>query len=193
MQTSLNILVSLILFSLLLMLLMNVDSSLKVFSRTISADKIAQEQLVNLLEIINHDFSKIGYSKNGLKFRIGKLDSNQIGFYSDIDNDGKMDSLYYHFDLKESNIKSNSHIHPLFRKVNQQSKQIVGSGVVYFNIAYLNEEKNPIPYSSLGEQEEIEKIRGIRVRVRVETLIPIDNKFGSIYWEKTFFPRNLNL
>ena len=55
---------------------------------------IAQSNITTTSEIIHNDFYKIGYKVSGNKIVIA--DSNQIKFYSDIDNNGTIDSIYYY-------------------------------------------------------------------------------------------------
>ncbi len=193
MQTVFNIVISIVIFSLLMMIVMDVDGNIKSVSRQLSGDRNAQELLVGVAELLDHDFVKIGYMKSPPKLKPGALDSNKISFYCDYDNDGQMDSVSYFFDWEIITTELNPHIHKLYRKLNNQDQEKVGIGVVYFNLSYFDENMNLIDYNKLADENYVNKIRAIRVRLRVETQFQIENRFGSAYWEKIYFPRNLTL
>ncbi|NOZ61469.1 MAG: hypothetical protein GXO74_07285 [Calditrichaeota bacterium] len=193
MQTAFNIMISIVIFSLLMMIVVGVDGNVKSVSRQLSGDKIAQEMVVGIAELIDHDFAKIGYMKTAPKFKLGALDSNKITFYCDYDNNGLMDSVSFYFDRKVSAVKSNPHIRHLYRKMNNQNPEKVALGIVYFNLAYFDENMNPISYGKLADVNYVNQIKAIRVRLRAETQFQIENHFGSAYWGKVYFPKNLNL
>ncbi len=59
-----------------------------------------QRGLTSAVDLIEYDFYKIGYRNSGNKIEIA--DSNEIRFYSDIDNDGVSDELHYFLGDAES-------------------------------------------------------------------------------------------
>ncbi|MDW7679291.1 MAG: hypothetical protein SCK70_01905 [bacterium] len=193
MSTVLQIALSFIIFGLLLLLIIGVDTNVRSVTHQATFDKNSQENIVSLAELFDHDFSKIGHRTSSIKFKAGNLDSNQIAYYADYDNDGSVDSISYFIGDTEETGNPNPNTYSLYRKINNNEPAKVGVNIVSFKISYFDSAMTQLDYNNLNQQTEINKIRAVKVQVRVESQYKFNQNFSSTFWEKTYFPRNLRL
>lgn len=191
MSTVLQIILSIILFGLFILIVIGVENNVTSYAHQTTFDKNSQTSIVELAQLIDHDFPKIGHMKQKPRFKPGQLDSNRIVWYSDYDNNGTVDSIYYYTGDRLGSNSPNPNIRYIFRKINNGNPLKVGLGIVYFNISYYDSAMTQINYSQLSQLSNINKIRAIKVRLRAESQYKVSDKFSSAFWEKTYFPRSL--
>ena len=192
MRSIIYILFSFIIFASFMITVMGVDQNVKTVSHQVTIEKNAQEAIVELVKLFNHDFTKIGYKKSAPKFKPGWLDSTRITWYCDFDNNDQTDSVTYYLDENTIDRLQNPNIRYLYRKINNDQALRIGVGVIFFKLSYYDSALNPISYSKLSDVDNINKIKAIKIQLRVESQYNIQNKYGSTYWEKIYFPKNLN-
>lgn len=150
---------------------------------------IMQRNVTSAADLIDHDFYKIGYRFTGNKVVLA--DSNEVKFYSDIDNDGISDEIHYYVsDTKSLMETANPNDYILTRKKNNE-KTTTSIAVVEFNLAYFDSLGQTLDYSSLKSQSERDRIRTIGVRMKCESAEMIDGKYEAVEWEKTIKPKNI--
>jgi len=192
MNSILNIIGSIILFGIFMMAVISLDGNVSSTSHQTSFETSAQENIVALAELFDHDFLKIGHKKSAPKLKPGVTDSIRITWYSDIDNNGTMDSVFYYLADKEYN-SPNSNTRILYRKINNANPSIMNHGIVSFNLSYYDSSMTQINYSNLNNIAGINTICAIKVRVRIESQYKIEQDYASTFWEKTYRPRSLAL
>ncbi len=151
-----------------------------------------QENCVALARQIEYDFLKIGLHVSGQK--IFYADSVKIAFKGDLLNRGIPDSVVYSAGTTSQNSTSeNPRDFPLFRKLNgttvKQNWGLTNLRITYFDsLSHLI----PVPITTTAT---CNLIRGINVRLRVESPAPIytyyDTTWSAVAWEKLLLPRNL--
>jgi len=100
-STLLDILGSSIIGGMLLMILWRLNDAATQNTYNYGGEVIVQQNLVEVVSLLEHDFRKIGYCKDWTKIpdpsqAIISADSTSIKFLTDLDNDGQVDSLRYY-------------------------------------------------------------------------------------------------
>ncbi len=169
----------------LLMLNLNIISSSSENLNT----NIAQRDLTTATWIMEYDFYKMGYRVSGSKLAIA--DSNEIKFYTDLDNDGNQDSIHYFLgDLSEYSSTSNPDDRPLYRKENNNSFATAFS-IVEFNLTYHDSVGNAIDYTSLKNQSSRALVKTINIMLAIESGEPVEGNYQVSRWMKKITPKNL--
>jgi lipopolysaccharide export LptBFGC system permease protein LptF len=146
----------------------------------------AQMDLTTTVWVVEYDLYKIGYRVGGSKISIA--DSNQIKFYTDLDNDGNKDSIHYYLgNTSEFNSTSNPLDKPLYRQENDTTV----FRVVDFNIVYHDSSGSRISYSDLTNQASRDLVKTLTVALAIESGEPIEGKYQISQWEKKITPKNL--
>ncbi|MEJ2193738.1 MAG: hypothetical protein P8X73_02625 [Ignavibacteriaceae bacterium] len=150
---------------------------------------IAQRDLTTAVWVMEYDLYKIGYRTTGSK--IATADSNEIKFYTDLDNDGNQDSIHYYLgNVSEYSSTSNPLDRPLYRKENNESIS-TAFPVVNFNLTYHDSIGNRINYSSLTSQSGRDIVKTITVKLAIESGEPIEGNYQISEWAKKITPKNL--
>jgi len=193
MNQILYMILSVILFGILTVTIVAVDGNVTTVTHQTTFEKNTQESIVDLINIFDHDFSKIGHKKSKPKFKPGLLDSTSIAFYSDYNNDNLMDSISYYLGDVGSSNSPNPNIRYLYRRINTNNPIRVGRGIVQFSLAYFDSTNTQINQSQLNTTNGVNKIRAVKLQIRVESFYKYEKNFGSTFWEKTYRPISLNL
>ena len=150
---------------------------------------IAQRDLTTTVWVMEYDFYKMGYRVTGGKIAIA--DSNELKFYTDLDNDGNQDSIHYFLgELSEYSSTSNPDDRPLYRRENSDNVATAFS-VVNFNLTYHDSIGNAIDYAALSSPTTRGIVRTINVRLAIESGEPIEGNYQISQWEKKITPKNL--
>ena len=152
------------------MILLRVNDAAVENSYVNSGEYIIQMNLVEIVQLLEHDFRKIGYCKVWSKIpdpskSILSADSTSIAFLTDVDADGNVDTLHYYLGpASELSATSNPNDKLLYRVVN--SEQAIGAnlGVVNFWLTYYNPLGDTLgyPVSQPGE------IYNMQIDIKVE-------------------------
>ncbi|MEI7812450.1 MAG: hypothetical protein WCJ01_08490 [Ignavibacteria bacterium] len=166
---------------LLLILQLNSSLSDSLSSRTIGYT--AQSNISAMARVMEKDFKKIGLGVSD-SIKISTADSSKITFIYDKDNNGTIDSMsYYTSSTSVLSGTSNPNDRLLYRVVNNDAALTSNLGVTKFNVYY---------FDSLGQvTNHRSKIRFFKVKLTVESTFANNNAYGGAYWEKIFKPKNL--
>jgi len=153
---------------------------------------LAQETTAGLMEIIDHDFTRMGSGVDTPALAIVSVDTNEntslITFLGDIDEDGAVDSVTYSL---SSTAAASSTENPndciLYRIVNGDSTINTPIGVTRFRLRTLDR----LGTDANSDNNEEEAISMINILLRVESTYPYDQEYGVALWEKRFMPQNL--
>ena len=193
MSNLVGVVVSIILFGFFILIVLALNQNVINATYNSTFEKGSQQSIIELVDLLNFDFSKIGHQKTPPKLKPGSLDSTDIVWYSDIDNNGALDSVTYTLgDIKESKLP-NPDIRHLYRKINNNNPLQIGLGIVQFKLTYFDSSMTQINYSQLNNAAGVNRIRSIKVQVRVESQYKFEDDYSSTYWEKTYTPRSLTL
>ena len=150
---------------------------------------IVQGGLTSAADLIEYDFYKIGYRNTGNKIEIA--DSNEIKFYSDINNDGASDEIHYFLGDAESFTETNNPNDFLLTREKNEEIPVASIPVVDFKLTYFDSLGQKIDYTLLSSQSERDKIRTLRIRMKCESADMIDDHYEAVEWEKTIRPKNI--
>lgn len=143
------------------------------YSQTTVSYELTQKNITEVGEVLDHDFNKLGYRVTTTP-KIVSIDSTQICFLSDLNNDGTVDSVKY-FQRYDSDTN-------VVRRVSFGAQKEWQMGVKKFHIAGLDSLSNTT-YN-------VSAIRSLYVKLYLTSSTISGEKVGS-FWEKRFILRNL--
>ena len=149
-----------------------------------------QQDISDLARIIEYDFYKMGYSADPTFSDPAFVyaDSARVGFRSDIDRDSTAEEIYY--SLKDPEIENPTY-KQLYRTVDTDSPELIGTGIVEFNLQYFNGVGVQLTGFPPTDPGTLASIRSIKIQVMLQSVILPDTVLGASYWEKYISPKNL--
>jgi hypothetical protein len=186
----LDIVGSFIIAGLVVMILLTVNINNTASSNAILFTTLEQQKVTDVSELIEYDFYKLGYCISGEKISVA--DSNQIKFYTDIDNNNLTDSIHYFLgETTDLSYTSNPKDRLLYRRRNDTDSLSTSIPVVDFNLSYFDSIGNTLDYTSLTSSAGRELIKSIKVNIKVESDEMYDNHYRTSEWKKKISPKNL--
>lgn len=151
-----------------------------------SGELTIQQNLATVAQIVEYDFRKIGYCKNWNLIpdptkAILYADSSEIKFYTDIDNNGTVDSIrYYLGPTSQLTGTSNPRDRLLYRVLNNESPKSSNLGVTQFYLVYFDALGDTItpPVGVNGG------ITSIEINLTVESTDAYDQKISKAFWRQ---------
>ena len=198
-STLLDIVGALIIGGFMLLLLHSLSGRAAENSSLYSGDLIAQQNLVSLVELLEHDFSRIGYCEDIEKMldpekMITYADSNSITFWTDFAKsaldyrgDGTPEQLTYEIgpDVNET---PNPNDKLLYRFKQGTTKNASNLGITKFNIDYYDNMNNKLTHPI-----NTELISYMQIDIKVEDCYGYDTgdsnkshleKFPTVFWRQ---------
>jgi hypothetical protein len=144
----------------------------------------AQQNIVQLAQLMQHDFNKIGLADTTGK-PITVAHSNKLSFWGDVNTDGVADFVtYYTGTPAELSSTPNPRDFNLYRVVAPSETLRVASGLSSFQFSFFD--------STGGATSDSTKVRAFKVILTVESTRPFkDTLYSSARWEQIFYPRSL--
>ncbi len=183
--TIIDILGSSVIGGLLLLILLRTNASAVQNTYLNGQDLVNQEDLTTVVEILQHDFRKIGYCKDWTKIdprkAILSADSTSIKFLTDTQNNGKVDTLYYYLGpTSELSGTPNPQDRLLYRVKNNEVPKSSNLGITEFNLMYFDSFGDTLsfPITNLG------KIASMQISVRVENPYAYNNIYKTAFWRQ---------
>lgn len=185
-STILDILASIVMGGILLTTVLRLSDSSAEKTYNYSGELSLQQNLATIAQVIEYDFRKMGYCANWQNFpdpskAIAQADSSSIKFYSDIDNDGDIDSIRYYLGLtSELTSTPNPRDRLLYRVVNTSTPTEVNLGITQFYLIYFDAlgDTVDLPITNPGI------ISSYEINVRVESVYAYDEQYSSAYWRQ---------
>ncbi|MBI3195296.1 MAG: hypothetical protein HYZ34_12650 [Ignavibacteriae bacterium] len=195
MNSILDIIGSTLVYGILTIALVSVSANLTTSSVETKSTFQSEQNLLTLYHFFEYDFLKIGLGKTNPKFKSGACESLQIMWYSDYDENGKMDSIMYYLNniqtTDRGTINKTVKQRPIFRKLNTENPIEMHLNIVSFTLTYLDANSNQLPYDSMKTVTGVNKVRGIKVRYLVEDSYSVKEPPQRVFIEKTYYPKNL--
>jgi hypothetical protein len=181
-----DILGSTIVGGILMMNLFQINSTAVENNYTGSGELTAQQNLSTIVQVLEHDFRKIGYCADWNKIPVPtkailSADSTSIKYLTDVDSDGNVDSMYYYLGpTSELLSTSNPRDRILYRVVNNEAPIGVNLGVTQFNLCFFDVLGNLInfPIAVTGE------IYTMQIDLTVEDVDAYDEKYSTAFWRQ---------
>lgn len=182
-----DIIGSTIIGSLLLIILLRMNDTATQNTFTFAGDFQVQQNLVSAVQLLEHDFRKIGYCRDFAKIPIPSeaiimADSTSITFLTDITPaDGVVDTMRYYLgsvdDLSET---TNPRDRMLYRVINSQPAKGSNLGVTTFKITYYNALGDKIDFPILVPGE----IYTMEIDVKVENTAAYNQQYSNAFWRQ---------
>jgi hypothetical protein len=186
----LDIVGSFIIAGMVVMILLAVNINNSAASNAILFTTIEQGKMTDVSELIEYDFYKIGYRIPDEKIAIA--DSNEIKFYTDINNNDFADSVHYYLgELTDLSSTSNPNDKPLYRRRNDTDNLTTKIPVVDFHLSYFDSIGNTLDYASLTSSAVRDRIKSIKIKITVESDEMYDEQYRTSEWKKKVSPKNL--
>lgn len=182
----LDIMGSMIIGGILMITLFRVSDRATESTYNKSGDLTIQQNIAAVVRTLEYDFRKIGYCADWTQIpnpakSIIYAKSDGIKYLTDIDRDGKVDTIYYYIGpASELIYTANPRDRFLYRVVNKENPVKVNLGVTQFDLVYYNVDKEiiPIPVTVPGE------IYTIQISVAVEDIEAYDQKYSQVFWRQ---------
>ncbi|HRN25846.1 MAG: hypothetical protein IT276_04715 [Ignavibacteriaceae bacterium] len=151
-----------------------------------SGELTIQQNLATAAQIIEYDFRKIGYCKNWNLIpdptkALLYADTSEIKFYTDIDDNGTVDSIHYYLGPTSELIGSgNPRDRLLYRVLNGEPHKSANLGITQFYLVYfdaLGDTLTP-PIGINGG------VTSIEINLTVESTDAYDQKYSKAFWRQ---------
>lgn len=191
--TILDIVGATIIGGILLLNLLKLNENIYQVDNATGHDVNLQVEVVNIAEIIDGDFNKIGYCADPSNMnddpKVTLADTSSIKIVFDVDKDGDYDSVYYFTSNTNAlNGTPNPRDRMLFRQVNSDLPFIISNNITEFKFQYLGALYDTLstPLASPG------LATYIKISFRVEDPFAYDEKYTEAFWRRlTVTSKNL--
>ncbi|PKL87879.1 MAG: hypothetical protein CVV23_13025 [Ignavibacteriae bacterium HGW-Ignavibacteriae-2] len=185
-STLIDILGSTIIGGILFMILLRMNDAAVQNTYNNGGEYIIQQNLVEVVQLLEYDFRKIGYCKVWSRIpnpskAIILADSTSIKFLTDLDNNGYVDTLHYYLGpSSELSATPNPNDRLLYRVVNSESAIGANLGVTQFRLTYFNALGNTInfPITVPGE------IHTMQIDLKVENTSGYNREYSGAFWRQ---------
>jgi hypothetical protein len=151
-----------------------------------SGDLTVQQNLTTTVQIIEHDFRKIGYCADWENIpdpskSILYADAHRIEFLTDENNDKKVDKMVYYIGPPSELLDTpNPRDRFLYRLINNEPPASANLGVTQFDLKYFDvfNQEIPFPITVPGE------IHTIEINITVEDPAAYDEKYNTVFWRQ---------
>jgi hypothetical protein len=191
--TILDIIGASIIGGILLLNLLKLNENVYAVDNATGHDVNLQVEVVNVANIVDGDFNKIGYCSDPMNMnddpKVTLADTSSIKIVFDVDKDGDYDTVYYFVsDLNLLSNTPNPRDRMLYRKVNSDIPFIVSNNITEFKFQYLGALYDTLstPLASPG------LATYIKISFRVEDPFAYDQKYTEAFWRRlTVTSKNL--
>jgi len=190
-STIIDIIGSVIVGGTLLLMGLRLNASANEASAVYLGNYILQTDITSLVQVVESDFSKIGYCGDWRKIpepskSIRIAEANRIRFWGDIENKGIVDSLTYFIGPQsELSTTPNPRDSYLYRQLNNSEPLRVGS-VTQFSLEYFDAENETLAFPIA----EPRKVYSMQLTIKVESREPHKQEFVNdstqydAYWKQ---------
>jgi hypothetical protein len=151
-----------------------------------SAELTTQQNLSSTVQLLEHDFKKIGYCADWNKIpfpshAITYADSNEIRFLTDIEKDGYVDTMHYYLGPTSELLSTpNPRDRYLYRVVNSEQPVGVNSGITQFRLSYFSVLGDSI-YFPVSDPREIYTMQ---IDITIEDVAAYNQEYSSAFWRQ---------
>jgi len=184
----LDIIGSIIIVGIAMLIVANINFSVNASATENVYSNVMHYNITATAQQFEHDFYKIGFRVKGQK--IENADSSKIKFYSDMNDDGNIDSVVYYIgDTAELDSTPNPNDRILYRTFNMKTSEL--DYVTNLKFTYYDSLSNEIDYANLINPVWRNAVRSIRIELNKGSEELINNDFKETEWNKVINPVNL--
>ncbi len=190
---------SYVIAGMLLLIILTTGYNLSYSSNELSTTQIKKNHSNAVTDILTYDIPKIGFNtKSVITTKFIKADSNEIKFYSNIDNssDKSVETIEWKYTDTPAPGSKNPHDHILTRTVDGVETNI-NLGVTKFTIRYYDEYGSDTPLATPVSTSDLDNIKQIEIDLILESSYALKYRSNSnenyiaSSWTKRFSPINL--
>ena len=190
-STLIDLISSMVIGGFLLLLLFRLNDATVENNYVYGGEAIAQSNLVEVVQLVEHDFRKIGFCRDWEKLpdpskSILSASQNSISFLTDENNDGIVDTLSYFLGSTDELPQTpNPNDKMLYRVLNNATPEGANLGVTQFDLFY---------YDAMGTQLTFpitvpSAIYTMQINIKVEDVYGYDRindevKYSSAFWRQ---------
>jgi len=190
-STLIDLISSMVIGGFLLLILFKLNDATVENNYVYGGEAIAQANLVEVVQLVEHDFRKIGFCKNWEELpdpskSILSATQNSITFLTDEDNDGIVDTLLYYLGSTDELPQTpNPKDKMLYRILNNAAPQGANLGVTQFDLFYFDAMGNQLTFPITVPSE----IYTMQINIKVEDVYGYDRvndeeKYSSAFWRQ---------
>lgn len=187
MQVILDLLGSIVIGGLLILMMLNLNSSISESAATQTFNNITQQNLTAVSDILENDFRKMGYHIFD-SVKVTYTDTAEIKFQTDLYSDSVIHVVHYYFNPAAVSGQENTNTHVLYRQIDNNPHMPINLGLTKFRLWYYDGAGNLLTGNSVAT---LAKIRAIKVAMSIESVSAWNKKYSGAYWERTIKPKNL--
>jgi hypothetical protein len=169
----------------LLFMVLNLNGTVQRTVFSTGNDLSVQENLVNIVSMIEHDFRRLGWCYDQTKIpdptkSIISATRNSIKFVTDVNSDGNLDTLEYKFDSTQvAGQTANPHDRMLYRTLNRVVQPLY-VGMTQFDFKFLDALSDSIPFPIVSAQG----IYEMQLSITLESPSAYDTTYSYAYWRQ---------
>jgi len=185
MDSSLTMIGSIIIGGLFLLGLVTYQGNVLDFSNEETFELLTQESMAAYIEIIEHDFNRIGRGLQLGELAISVIDTASITFRGDVEGNGTPEIVTYSIsNTSAAGSTENPNDVILYRTVNATPSIDSPGGVRRFRLRY---------YDVTGNQTaDPQAVKSIGLTLTVESVHEYNGRYARAVWQKRISPGNLN-
>lgn len=176
----------------LLLMALRLNASGMETNAVYNSNLILQQNITTLVRMIEEDFRKIGYCQDWKKIpdpskSIRIADSSRFRFWTDVDNDGTLDSITYFIGPTSQLLDTpNPRDRYLYRQVNNIAPNRMNLGVTQFSLRYRDAENDQLSFPISDPR----LVYFMEINVAVETQAPLEQDYMQdttqyqVYWRQ---------
>lgn len=184
MDSNLTLIGSIVIGGIFLLGLLSFHGGVVDYSHTRMFELLTQETTASFMEIITHDFQRIGSGVSSPALAIQAADTSSITFLGDVDEDGIVEKVRYALsDTAAAASTENPYDRILYRIVDSDTTIGEPAGVTKFELTLLNR--------TGGTTTNLMDVHMIHVLLRVESKFLYGPRYARAIWEKRITPKSL--
>jgi len=189
MNSLLYITVGLIIIGMLTLLLIQMDSTVKIHS-TFMVHAMTNGGNLNVISrIMEFDLRKIGHGLRAPLRAIHIADSSRILFSYDQQPFSLFDSIRVDYQLSDNAVTPNPRDKLLTRTVNGNRQTRISMGVTRLRFRYFNQSGTELPTPVVADS--LAKIKSVRLLLAIQNTESINGRYATAYYSTQISPKNL--
>ncbi|MDZ7268168.1 MAG: hypothetical protein ONB48_09280 [candidate division KSB1 bacterium] len=150
-------------------------------------DHIAYGNMDAVVQLLDYDFSRIGYGVNDPRQNIiTKAEASDVRYVLDDNGDGTLETMRYYLSSTDDAVARatpNPNDKVLYRVVNGGTAEVIATGLTEFKVLYYDSTGNTTPV--------LANIRSLVVSLTIEGDYGADNQYPKFVWLGRFTPPSL--
>lgn len=183
-STMFDIVSSTVIAGLLFLMVIRLSAQANETTLVYHSNLMVQQNMIALVGVIEHDFRRVGYCADPSKIdnpteAIRLADSSSIRFWTDVNNDGALDSIYYYVGATtESAVAEtqNPRDRILYRQTNTGSPLVMQVGVTQFRFRYFDSLGDSLPVPVDDPRE----VHTMEISMAVESPAPYRLEYTAV-------------